>query len=141
MILGKINLPLMIFSGLLIVAVVGYFFWSQNELKKLNTNLAEKNAAIKIQENTITTILEDFGIVTEITKNMTNIERMNSDRYKELSNTLRKLDSTARARPGLVENAVNNASKERNRCIEIATGAKPLKGEKNRVCPHFMVNN
>lgn len=44
----------------------------------------------------------------------------------------------AKAKPKLVENIINNATEEANRCFEVLTGSPTVAGEKNSECPWLM---
>lgn len=124
--------------GIVFMAMCGIFFWyykdSQNTISQLN----KKIAAIEIANQELTKTLDltklDAKKIQELNQALRIVETEDYKRFKELGDTLSKLDKVHTSKAGLLERLINRASKERNRCIEIVTGASPMKGEENRVC-------
>jgi len=122
----------------IVVGFAAYFNWSQHQLKLNAGKLAAYEISIQEQEKTITELFKNIEDIKAVSNRLTDIERNNFSQSQKLNQTLSKLENVAAARPGLVENLINNAAKDRNRCFALATGAVPEKNEKNRVCPQLL---
>lgn len=81
------------------------------QIQNTNENLTKRNAELDKQ-------------VKDLDKKFT--QKANGDP--------RDLGVIARKKPGLVNNTVNNATVNANRCFELATGAKLKQGETNAEC-------
>lgn len=122
--------------------MVGLFYWyfsySQKEIKNLNNTITMQEIAIKSKDNEIKTLKDDTKRIQEINKEISETKDKSSEQYRKLSDTLTKLDRVHTSKAGLLEKIINQASKDRTRCFELAMGVKPLKDEKNRVCPQLL---
>lgn len=134
------NYKIYAYIGLAVI-LLGLFSYVQY-LRYENASYATKNIQLtelvssqKIQigelNNNIKKIQE---IQTDIVKK---IEDSNKSE-KVLDEKLSKLEKVAVSKPTLVTKLINDGAKQRNRCFELATGAKKIKDEKNTVCPSLL---
>lgn len=124
-------------GGLILISGI-YFKYSQGVIRELQSELVVTKISLETEKKHVKQLEADIILIQKITQDLTDTERKNSQRESELAKTLTKLEKVAKSKPKLVENLINNASKERNRCIELATGATPLKNEKNSVCQQLL---
>lgn len=103
---------------------------------KLESAVEDNNKVIEQQIEDINKIRNTLEIVEEEKK------RLEKDK-DDLNNRLGKHDigNLAENKPGLVEKIINKASKNAQRCVEIASGSplteEELNGTPNRECPSF----
>ena len=103
---------------------------------KLESAVEDNNKVIEQQIEDINKIRKTLEIVEEEKK------RLEKDK-NDLNNRLGKHDigNLAENKPGLVEKIINKASKNAQRCVEIASGSplteEELNGTPNRECPSF----
>lgn len=135
---GGITTYLMVGVGVLTLAFGVYFFWSQAELSKRSAEITALAISNKNKDNALEQLGVDIESIKTINEQLADIERESARSAADLADTLSGLDRIAREKPKIVEKLVNDASKERNRCFALATGAKPEKNEKNDTCPHFL---
>jgi Holliday junction resolvasome RuvABC ATP-dependent DNA helicase subunit len=118
-----------------------YFKYTEQRLEKKAQEIAELQIQVSIQNKTIEEIKEDSKKIVEIKNKLLEMEKDFSNSKAELNQKLMKLYNTAKNKPQLVENIINNATKERLRCIEIATGDIPVEiDDKNSVCKELIKN-
>lgn len=116
-----------------------YFKYSQNVIKGLQEQVVVLTVSLETQKKHVASLEKDITLMKKINKELTDQERTAAKKESELAKKLQKLKKVAKAKPKLVEDIINDASKERTRCIELATGAKPIKDEKNSVCPQLLL--
>lgn len=102
-----------ILLGILIAAVVGYFYYSQTKISSLNSLVAEQAITIATQEQTIVEIKK---IVTKQINALNQLNESNSTLNKEKDELVNKLikhdlEELSKAKPGLVEKRINDATK------------------------------
>lgn len=130
---SKISLGL----GIVIIVLLGgfywYFSWSQGELTTLRENTARLEIAVQTNEQTIASLRSDIARVGRVL-NETN-QQLSEARVqnRELQTRLSEHDigALAEAKPGLVENAVNNGTANALRCFELLSGAPLTERERN----------
>ena len=127
-------IALMIVSGLFF----GYFKYSQYKFEVYQSEISSLKVSNDALKNQVDTMKVDFAKIRDINNTLVAQERENNKALEDLRVKLNKLEGATAGKPGLVEKIVNKASDERNRCFALATGAKPLKNEKNRVCPNLL---
>lgn len=115
---------------ILTLTIFGLFQYN----KHLHNLLDKTKDKLKTQQQ-ITKIVEK---AKEITEHIFKLEENNQKNLDNLNKKFDNLEKVAKEKPKAVEKLVNQASKERNRCFELSTGAKPLKNEKNKQCPHLL---
>ena len=137
----KIGLVLVLLAG----AGGGYLYVQklQKDNATLKANQIKLESAVEDQKAVIESQAEDFK---KIRSTLTKIEQENNKLKKDkqdLSKRLGKHDigNLAENKPGLVEKIINKASKNAQRCVEIASGSplteEELNGTPNRECPSF----
>ena len=106
----------------------GYFYVQklQSDLKLSEANNAKLEGAVGEQQAVITQLKEDFAKIQTINKTL---EENNAKLEQSEANLERKLARhdigvLAEARPSWVEEILNSATVNANRCIEIVTGAE-----------------
>lgn len=128
---GKIT----IIFGAILATLIGIFYWyyttTQSTINTLTENNAKLETAVAISEETVsslqTLLREQSETILKINRRFNEIRQENSDLKKTLSeNNLGKL---AYKKPGLIENRVNNGTKNVLRCIELLSGANPTEEE------------
>ena len=116
------------------------------ELEKTKANNVILDEAVKSQEKTIKSLNEDFILAKEANAKIRAVAEAQSKEFQNLNEKFnvkangqsRDLGSIARVKPALVNNIINNATVNVNRCFELATGAKKLKGETNNECKELI---
>jgi len=106
---------------------LGYYYYVDSE--KTKTRLLQENtklvAAVTENENTIDTLLVDINLLSE---QRTEVDR----KFREAQNQVNRLqellsqhelDMLAYKKPKLIENRVNAATSDANRCVEILSGS------------------
>ena len=121
--------------------VTGGYFYVDNlrkenvQLQKDKTILKENNAelkdGIKKQQKTINAVKRDSERKNRIIIDTTKKFQKSRSAINELEKKLERHDlgMLARRKPGLVENIVNKATKNSNRCFEILSGSPLTKEE------------
>lgn len=125
----------------LVLVTIGsgiYFWWSQNKLEKQAQELLAQKITIETQTKALESLKIDIDNIQNINRELTELERESNERLNKLQDTLRGLERLTIEKPEMVERLINDSVKQRIRCFELATGAKPLKDEKNDVCPQFL---
>ena len=123
----------------------GYLY--VNKLQKdnatLKTNLIKLESAVEDNNKVIEQQIEDINKIRN-TLEIVEEEKKKLEKDKDdLNKRLGKHDigNLAENKPGLVEKIINKASKNAQRCVEIASGSplteEELNGTPNRECPSF----
>ena len=103
---------------------------------KLESAVEDNNKVIEQQIEDINKIRNTLEIVEEEKKKL---EKDKDDLNKRLGK--HDIGNLAANKPGLVEKIINKASKNAQRCVEIASGSplteEELNGTPNRECPSF----
>ena len=103
---------------------------------KLESAVEDNNKVIEQQIEDINKIRNTLEIVEEEKKKL---EKDKDDLNKRLGK--HDIGNLAENKPGLVEKIINKASKNAQRCVEIASGSplteEELNGTPNRECPSF----
>ena len=101
-----------IFIGIIVVLSIACV-WLWNENQRLRENNAQLNVAVETQEETISTLQEDFATqgqeLTELTKRSQEAQR-EMNRYLDIFRR-HNLTKLAAAKPGLIETRANKATK------------------------------
>ena len=132
---------------LLLLASAGGGIWYVKKLQQdnaiLKANQIKLESAVNDQKAVIEQQEQDFK---KIRSTLTKLEEEKAKLQKDkddLSKRLGKHDigNLAENKPGLVEKIINGASKNAQRCVEIASGSpmteEELNGKPNRECPSF----
>ena len=108
----------------------------KNNQIKLESAVEDNNKVIEQQIEDINKIRNTLEIVEEEKKKL---EKDKDDLNKRLGK--HDIGNLAENKPGLVEKIINKASKNAQRCVEIASGSplteEELNGTPNRECPSF----
>ena len=123
----------------------GYLY--VNKLQKdnatLKTNQIKLESAVEDNNKVIEQQIEDINKIRN-TLEIVEAEKKKLEKDKDdLNKRLGKHDigNLAENKPGLVEKIINKASKNAQRCVEIASGSplteEELNGTPNRECPSF----
>ena len=103
---------------------------------KLESAVEDNNKVIEQQIEDINKIRNTLEIVEQEKKKL---EKDKDDLNKRLGK--HDIGNLAENKPGLVEKIINKASKNAQRCVEIASGSplteEELNGTPNRECPSF----
>lgn len=118
--------------------MLGYFSYSQYEMKKLNQLVEAQKTDILAQDALITQLEKDAKDIKEANQKLSNIIQTQNTQSQSLEEKLNKLKGTSPQKAAALERLINIASAQRIRCIAIATGAVVKDGEINGVCPQFM---
>lgn len=130
---GKVAIGL----ALALAIVTGGFYWyyenSQERISTLNQNNARLETAVSIGEETISSLQRDYEQaqkeIRQLNQKFQNIRQQNTELRERLSD--HDIGVLAKAKPGLVERVINNASDNAGRCFEILSGAELTEEEKN----------
>lgn len=132
------SMYLYIAIGILVAGFGLYYNHAQHVQDDLKKTIILDKVAIDSQKNIITDLKHDIEQIKDINDQISKLKDTDIIQKDKLNKALSKLEKTAAKKAQLVENIINKASKERNRCIEIATGDEPVKGETNSVCPQLV---
>ena len=137
----KIGLVLVLLAG----AGGGYLYVQklQKDNATLKTNQIKLESAVEDNNKVIEQQIEDINKIRN-TLEIVEEEKKKLEKDKDdLNKRLGKHDigNLAENKPGLVEKIINKASKNAQRCVEIASGSplteEELNGTPNRECPSF----
>jgi predicted negative regulator of RcsB-dependent stress response len=129
-----------ILLGVITLAAFYYYNDSQARITALQENNARLEENFRVAERAIEQNLETIDRLQDSYIRIYNDYEMISAEFQEIrraNNQLRdrlsrhELDALAAARPGLVENAINNASRNALRCFELLAGAPLTEREMN----------
>ena len=125
-----------VFIGIIVVLSIACV-WLWNENQRLRENNAQLNVAVETQEETISTLQEDFATqgqeLTELTKRSQEAQR-EMNRYLDIFRR-HNLTKLAAAKPGLIETRANKATKEVFDAIEeISRNIDCLDNSANELC-------
>ena len=145
----------MIITGLMIAGLAGgvaYVYKLKADNAILKENAIKLEQSINSQKEVIAQQKEDFENILEANKKLTALNLTLDKELKALDDKFNKTNASGKKRdigdlavtkPGLIEKIINRASKNAQRCVEIAMGA-PLtekeinatkKSEINSECP------
>jgi|TARA_B110000908_G_scaffold102116_1_gene120351 FtsZ-binding cell division protein ZapB len=127
-------------SALLLVVImaltgVGYWYYttSQATIQVLTANNAKLDTAIQLNEETITSLQEDYTKVVEqnnkIQAEYADIRQQNNRLRDKLSDL--DLGLIASEKPDSIERAINRGTINAGRCFEILSGARLTEKETN----------
>lgn len=118
------------------IGLAGSFYWyyssSQATIATLNANNAKLEIAVETNEKTIKSLQKDIDVLnstySDLFQKFGDIEREN----RQLSDNLSQHDlgKLAEEKPGLVEEIINKATVDANRCFEILSGLPLTESEK-----------
>tara|TARA_Y100001937_G_scaffold52340_1_gene72434 strand:+ start:104 stop:541 length:438 start_codon:yes stop_codon:yes gene_type:complete len=123
----------------------GYLYINklQKDNATLKTNQIKLESAVEDNNQVIEQQIEDINKIRN-TLEIVEAEKKKLEKDKDdLNKRLGKHDigNLAENKPGLVEKIINKASKNAQRCVEIASGSplteEELNGTPNRECPSF----
>lgn len=136
-----INTTVKLFLLMLIIGSVsvGYIHYQNlvQDKKDALRRTSQLQTAVDVNETTIDALQKDIEQSNRI-RQQVEIERNQAlARNQELERILMEHDlgTLARARPGLVEKAINNGTADANRCLEIMSGSPLTSQEKNARLP------
>lgn len=124
----------MISAGV-VLTFLAYFYWSQSEISYLVERNATLQGAFQAQEETISVLNESLQDIKDANAAILRMHMDAADRTNALADALRRVEIIAQEAPETLSTVVTNLSAERNRCLELATGAAPVTGETNSLCP------
>lgn len=115
-----------------------YFFYAQHEIKTLSSKIATYELTIEQQNAIITRLNTDMTKIKVINDSLVKIERNANTELLNQIDTMKKLKNTTEHKKTIVQKLINNGSKERIRCFELATGAPSEINEKNSLCTYML---
>jgi septal ring factor EnvC (AmiA/AmiB activator) len=137
--------------GIVLALVTGTFYWyyksSQSTIAGLYQERGTLVTAVEVQSHTIEFLEENVARVNQqlniINRELTESRQQNRQLVDRLGR--HEIGVLARARPGLVERTINNATEQTNRCFELLSGAEMNERERNATtarefnseCPWF----
>lgn len=129
----KQYIQMAIVGALVLAGFLAYKYYTdtQLEIKTLTANNAKLEDAIKLNEQAVKDLQNDYERVTiEFERTQEQFGRARA-RVSELEKKLSDHDIgfLAQERPGLIENIVDNAADNLNRCFEILSGAPYTEAE------------
>jgi len=124
--------------------VYGYYVWSQGKITSLKEDITKLESTVNYQNKVIAGLERDMA---DIRTANDHLNQLNQDAAASLEALRKKFNehdwaTMVASKPGLVATILNEAEKQRIRCIELATGAKLTEDEKNgkvinKVCPSY----
>jgi len=117
------------------VSVGGYIYYLKSENETLEANNQKYEMVVEQQEQTIEQKKADIRDIKEANKNVDKQQEQTRETEKNLDQKFNKkerdLTDLSLAKPGLIENIINDATKESIRCNEIAMGAEIKESDKD----------
>jgi len=139
---GKASKTIYLAIAVGIIILIGLFYYTNTQARieslvadkaQLEINNTTLKSAIFESQDAIDTLQSNYREVqdkySKLEAQFQEIRRQNRTLQEKLGK--HELDVLAKAKPGLVENIINNASNEANRCIELLSGAPLSEEEKN----------
>jgi hypothetical protein len=123
--------------GIVLLVMGSGFYWyyrdSQSKLMTLQANNATLQMAVKTNEDTIKSLQLNYQKAAQELANVNAVLTDTRTQNKELQLRLseHELGALAAAKPGLVQNIINNATRDANRCFELLSGAPLTTKERN----------
>jgi uncharacterized membrane protein YhiD involved in acid resistance len=143
--MGYLKLALYSAAVISVCSIIWLIIHLQNKVNVLEENNNTLNKSIAIQQETINNMAFDIFDIKEINQEINNLQSKNKKEIESLRTTFEReargkkdLTQLSAAKPGLIEKIINNASNEALRCMELASGAEPIKEEKNKLCPELL---
>lgn len=119
-----------------------YIHYLRAENAKLYEQTVTLEQSINTQKTTIENLQKDIKQITTEKKKIEVVKNENQKRLDELNKLFsrdgKSFDELAYAKPLLIENAINNGTKDKLRCFELITGQKVKDNEKNTMCSSFV---
>ncbi len=144
-------LPLAKFGALAIAIVFAYTYVKvlKSDLEVEKANNAKLVSSIELQHDLIEQQridFENFKVISAelqkvIDQQEASIRRLEDKFSVNSKGDSRDIGRLASAKPKLIQNIINNATKKVNRCFELATGAEVKEGEKNSECSELINPN
>jgi len=127
--------------GIVMAVMAGGFYWyyqsSQDTISQLNLEKGTLTTAVDLQEQTINSLEENYRMANEqvaiTNRELSDARQQNRQLVDRLGR--HELGALARARPGLVERTINNATAQAGRCFELLSGAELNERERNATTP------
>lgn len=127
--------------GVIMAVMLGGFYWyyqsSQRTIAALNETQGTLSLVVDTQGDTISSLEEEFTRINNQLR-ITNQELSDTrQQNRQLQDRLIKheIGALAEARPGLVQNVINNATAQAGRCFELLSGAPLNERERNAQTP------
>jgi len=128
--------------GAIVISLVGAFWYVSGlraDLERSQQNVRTLEGAVEEQIQVIDQMQRDQRDILAARDEMRELVNEQRQEIDDLRSTFnesangseRDFGEIARAKPGLVENIINQASAEALRCMEIASGAEPTEEELN----------
>lgn len=138
--LSEVNPKVWLYLGIAVVVagMIGWYKHNETVLAELNRQVTVGKLAVESRDKVIASMEADVKQIKIINKNLEAARIADAAQKDNLQRKLSKLEKVTLGRKSLVEKKINAASKERNRCFALATGAIPLKDERNSVCPQLL---
>ena len=137
---GGLSSTTYIILGLSILISVGAI-WFHNTENQLRQDASAKTAlqiSVDNQSVALAQAQTDANTIQDIDSALSILQQADAGQAMALLLALNKLDDYAVLNPSLVEAKINRGSDNRNRCLALATGAVPVKGEINPVCTQLL---
>lgn len=115
-----------------------YYKYTQKEIDNYKLQIGIYQAEVIKRNATIDILKESIDKIQAINKDIQILKDLDNIQKENMSLSLQKLEDAARGKPTLVQGIINKASKDRLRCLEIATGSPVKQEEKNSVCPQLL---
>lgn len=116
------------------VGLTLYISHLRTENNQLTQNINILTNANKTQQNTINQLNTDINSIKTANAKIEDVQRKINTQVDSLNKKFERDSKTftelSNAKPNLIENIINAASKEKLRCIELITGQKLNKDEK-----------
>ena len=135
--------------GVVLISMLGGIFYVNNLRKNLEIselNNSKLKDSLQNQEKLIKVMKEDFNKIKKINDTLIKTTKVQEQEIKNLNKKFtiqangqsRDLGKITIAKPGLVNKIINDATKDVNRCFELASGAPLKEGETNNECQNFI---
>jgi len=134
-----LSLNSLIIFGVASAIFAGYFFYSQNQIKNYASQVAIQEIALQESKKQINSLKSDIAMIQKINKQLAVTKERAVKNYNDLVDKLAKLNNISAKHSKWLEDIINAAVKERNRCLAIASGSPVTEEDKkNRVCPNLV---
>lgn len=121
------------------VAMFGlYFAWSQHQIKEYVNTIALQNVQIASNAVQIKQLEQDAADIKKANQELQLLKEEDDMQKASLNKILPKLNAISTKKAKLLEDLINNGTKNRLRCLALATGSPSELNEINKLCPQLL---
>lgn len=121
-----------------ILILISTIFITSNMISNRNKDIKNLETSLALQIAVSEQLKKDVSDIQAIKNKLANIKENSCKKQQETRKSIKKFAVVTPDNLTEVEKNLNQTMNDRTRCFELATGSKPIKGEKNSVCPDYI---